>query len=74
MTFTEAIEKGKQQARDRKRCYYVCFGQVQSALDWRNSYGVSEYLGYPAAYPDRVCAQIFPDGRVVNRAGEPLTV
>ena len=71
MTYDEALETAKEQARDRKQVYYVCYNDQHNSPDWRNKYIVSEYL-LSAAYPNSVKAQVFPSGIVHDCAGNPI--
>jgi len=72
MFYDDALEKAKRQARNRKRVYYVCYHAGHSSPDWKRRYIVSEYLGYPAAYPKSVKAQVFPAGNVQDYNGNPI--
>ena len=72
MTYDKALETAKEQARNRKWVYYVCYNDGHSSPDWRNRYIVSEYMSHPAAYPNSVKAQVFPSGIVHDCAGNPI--
>ena len=72
MTYDKALETAKEQAKYLKRVYYVCYNDWYNSPDWRDRYIVSEYLNYPAAYPNSVKAQVFPSGVVHDCAGNPI--
>ena len=72
MFYDDALEKAKRQAKNRNRVYYVCYHEGHSSPDWKQRYIVSEYLSYPAAYPESVKAQAFPAGNVQDANGNPI--
>ena len=72
MTFDQAITEAKKRAKTQNRVVFVSYCDWHTSPDWRNRYIASDYLSVPS-HKD-IKAQVFPDGRVHNRAGEVLDV
>ena len=72
MTLTEAIERAKREAKEKGQVRWVSYCDWHTSPDWRNRYVVSDYLSVPS-HKD-IKAQVFPDGRVHDRAGQTMDV